>query len=77
MLAGVELRLECENSKRILMRITCLQNRCVYTISRISSVVFMSLTVMAKYKVINILDLTVDMQTVKHTILVLMLQSDF
>lgn len=42
-LAGVEFRIEHKNSRSILLRITCLQNRCVYTTSRISSIVFISL----------------------------------
>lgn len=42
-LAGVGLRIEHKNSRNILLRITCLQNRCVYTTSRISSIVFISL----------------------------------
>lgn len=41
MLAGVELRIEHKNSRSILLRITFLQNRYVYTASRTSSIVYL------------------------------------
>ena len=62
----VELILECKSSRGIFFfRVTCLQNRCVYTISRISTIVFIILNVIMGI-VINILGLVVEMQAIEH-----------
>lgn len=62
----MELRLEYKSSRgNFFFRIVCLQNRCVYTVSGISSIVFITLNVIMG-GIIHILGLVVKMQAVKH-----------